>query len=191
MAYLSGGGMTRLADKWSVSAVLGAVRLMGIPMLAAAVALAVPHGSPTQVKLPPAAPRHVTAAPAEPARAGAPHARPARHRATIVGEWEFGNGLFTFYRTATAFTDKVALQRPSVFCPDVNDQAGQMVLHRRPHSLVYTGTWQWFYISNCKFAGYGPLTIQVWPAGEKATFVSAPPAGLHGRTNTFTLYRVS
>ena len=182
--------MTRLADKWSVSAVLGAVRVMGIPMLAAAVVLAVPHGTSTHVKLVPAEPRHVTAAHAKPAGAGVPHARPARHRPTIVGEWEFGNGLFVFYRTATTFTDKVALQRPSVFCPNVNDQDGQIVLHRRPHSLVYTGTWQWFYISSCKFAGYGPLTIQVWPAGEKATFVSAPPPGLHGPTNTFTLYRV-
>jgi hypothetical protein len=181
--------MTRLADKWSVSAVLGAVRLMGIPMLAAAVALAVPHGRSTHVKLPSAESR-VTAAHAKPGRALARYARPARHRPTIVGEWEFGNGFFIFYRTTTTFTDKVALQRPSVFCPNVNDQDGQMVLHRRPHSLVYTGTWQWFYTSSCKFAGYGPLTIQVWPAGEKATFVSAPPPGLHGTTNTFTLYRV-
>lgn len=176
--------MTRLPDKWSVNAVLGAVRL-GIPVLAVAVALTVAHGRPTHANLPSANPRHVTAAHAKPAQT-----KRAWHRPTIVGEWEFGNGFFIFYRTRATFTDKVALQRPSVFCPNVNDQDGQIVLHRQPHSLVYTGTWQWFYTFNCKFAGYGPLTITVWPKGDKATFVSAPPPGLHGPTNAFILCRV-
>lgn len=157
---------------------LGAARLLGTPMVVAVVALAVPHATPAH-------------APAKPARTWAPHVRPAWHRPTIVGEWQFGNGFFVFYRTrAKTFSDKVVLQRPSAFCPEVNDQDGQIVLHHKPRSRVYTGTWQWFYTSNCKFAGYGPLTIKVWRAGDIATFVSAPPPGLTGTTNIFTLYRV-
>ena len=151
---------------------LGTIRLLGVPMLAAAVALAVPHARPA----------HGRPAPRPP--------RPAWHRPTIVGKWELGNGLFVFYRTSNAYTDKVVMRRPSAFCPSVNDQDGQIVLHREPRSLVYTGTWQWFYTSTCKFAGYGPLTITVWRSGDRATFVSAPPPGLHGTTNTFLLDRV-
>lgn len=161
---------------------LGAVRLLGIPMLAVGVVLAVPHTSPRHA--PPQASAH-----AKPAHVGASHARPAWHRPTIVGEWEFGNGFFIFYRRGKVFTDKVVLQRPSAFCPDVNDHDGQIVLHHKPHSRVYTGTWQWFFVSNCKVAGYGPLMIKVWLTNDRATFVSAPPPGLHGTTNIFTLHR--
>lgn len=165
---------------------LGAVRLLGIPMLAAAVVLAVPHSGPRHA--PAHAPQHTPAHP-EPSHTGASRDRPAWHRPTIVGEWEFGNGFFIFYRRGKILTDKVVLQRPSAFCPSVNDQDGQIVLHHKPRSRVYTGTWQWFYVSNCKFAGYGPLTIKVWLTNDKATFISAPPPGLHGTRNIFTLRR--
>lgn len=168
--------------KWSVSAVLGAVRLLGVPMLAAAVAVSAPHGPRPGVP-----PKH--------ARLTVRHKHAASGRAgrTIAGEWSFANGILRFYRTrarnAETYTDQVIRQRPSVFCPHVNDQAGQMVLHRVKKSRVFTGTWQWFYTSNCQFAGYGSVTITVWWSDQTAIFVSNPPPGLPGPSTTFVLQR--
>jgi len=143
-------------------------------MLAAAVAVSAPHGT----KLAP-----------DPI-----HAKPASERRTIAGEWSFANGVVLFYRTraknAETYTDQVVMQRPSVFCPQVNDQAGQIVLHRVKRSRLFTGTWQWFYTSNCTFAGYGRVTIRVWWSDQTAIFVSYPPPGLDGPSTTFVLERL-
>jgi hypothetical protein len=162
----------------------GVARLFGVPMLAAAVVVSAPHGAKP-------VPKHKHAKPVRKHR----HATSAAERHTIAGEWTFANGALLFYRTraknAETYTDKVIMQRPSVFCPQVNDQAGQFVLHRVKHSRVFTGTWQWFYPSNCKFAGYGPVTITMWPAGQVAIFVSKPPPGLQGPSTTFVLHRIN
>jgi hypothetical protein len=77
-----------------------------------------------------------------------------------------------------------------VFCPKVNDQDGQMVLHHKGHSRVYTGTWQWFYPSNCQPAGFGQVSITVWWNNDIAVFTSAPPKGLAGPTSNFQIARV-
>lgn len=162
---------------------LGAVRLFGGPMLAAAVAVSAPHGPK----------------PAEhPNHAGSvlkhKHATSAAAGRTIAGEWSFANGILRFYRTrdrnAETYTDQVIMQRPSVFCPNVNDQNGQIVLTRVKHSRIFTGVWLWFYTSNCKFAGYGPVTITVWWDNQTAYFVSKPPPGLTGPSTTFVLQRI-
>lgn len=168
-----------------------AARLFGVPILIAGIALAT-IGSHTKQP------------------AGAQSKRPAKthsshtsgspgHRAprlgggspTIVGSWDLANGIFEFQRSGAAntFTDVVIRQRPGVFCPGVNDQDDQMVLHHA-RGPVYTGTWAWYYVDTCKFAGYGALTVTVWSDGERATFVADPPDGLPGSSHMFYIDRV-
>jgi hypothetical protein len=112
-------------------------------------------------------------------------------RDTIAGKWNIANGVFVFYRTKAknTFTDKVIEQRPGVFCPRVNDRSGQMVLHHR-RGDVYTGTWTWYYVANCKFAGYGRLTVTLWWQHRRATFFSTPPAGLRATPPMFYIDRL-
>lgn len=156
-------------------------RLFGAPVLIAALALGATGSHATQ-----------------PVRAGlgvqqAPrsHPMPTSVPRTIVGSWDLANGIFEFNRTGrgNTFADVVIRQRPGVFCPKINDQDDQMVLHRARHR-IYTGTWAWFYVGTCKFAGYGALTVTLWWDGERATFVADPPEGLAGLSHTFYMSRV-
>ena len=116
---------------------------------------------------------------------------------TIAGTWSIANGVFEFRRTGDTFTDVVISQRPGVFCPKINDQNGQMVLHQRKAlghdgSRVYTGTWMWYYVGSCRFAGFGRLTVTLWWAGNRGVFVANPPGGLPGgSSHTFFINRVS
>jgi hypothetical protein len=109
-----------------------------------------------------------------------------------MGSWDLANGIFEFNRIGTGrtFADVVVRQRPGVFCPKINDQDHQMVL-RHARGRIYTGTWAWFYVDTCEFAGYGALTVTVWWDGERATFVADPPKGLPGLSHTFYMDRVN
>jgi hypothetical protein len=171
-----------------------AARLFGVPVLVAAVALTVigsrafqPSGAQSEraTKL------HSTRAAKPRGQRPKSHPSPDGGSHTIAGAWDVANGIFEFQRTGAAntFTDVVIRQRPGVFCPRTNDQNGQMVLH---HALgrVYTGTWAWYYVDTCKFAGYGPLSVRLWWDGHRATFVAGPPTGLPGSSYTFLIDRV-
>jgi hypothetical protein len=131
-----------------------------------------------------------------------PHDRLARPAATtaiprtIAGNWSFlfGNFSFDWIKARDGYTDRVIQQRLGVFCPQVNDQDGQIVLHRVPDRTskdpMYTGTWKWFYTGSCKFAGYGGISITLWRTGDIATVVAEPPAAVKARGDTFRITRL-
>jgi hypothetical protein len=129
---------------------------------------------------PPAAPSHPVAQPPVPR--------------TIAGSWSILFGQFDFVRTASqgTFTDRVIDQRLGVFCPKVNDQNGQFVLHRdRRNWRVYTGTWEWFNPSTCKPAGYGRVSVLLWRYKPYAFFTAYPPPGARGSADEFRINRTS
>jgi hypothetical protein len=188
-----------------------AARVFGVPVMVAAVALAAigSHAKQPVLSRSQRASEHVSrhtvrhvsrprstrAARHGATRAPRSHPSPESAARTIVGTWDVANGIFEFHRAAApdTFTDTVIARRPGVFCSAVNDHDDQMVLHRAggPDSRVYTGTWAWFYVDTCKFAGYGRLTVTVWWAGKRATFVADPPAGLRGSSHMFYIDRLS
>src|SRR5580658_5470456 len=160
----------------------GVARWIGSPGLAAMLALPLMWSAtpPAHVR-----PAHVRPAHSAAGKQAVPH--------TIAGSWSFLFGTFDFVRTGTlsTYTDKVIAQRPGVFCPKVNDQNGQIVLHQNKANnwRVYTGTWQWFYPRTCKFAGYGRVTVILRTARPGAFFISYPPTGDLGTANVLTLTR--
>ena len=112
---------------------------------------------------------------------------------TIAGKWSILFGKFEFVRTRTPgeYTDRVLKRRLGVFCSDVNDRNGQIVLHvSKKNWTRYTGTWQWFYPNSCRFAGYGRVTVQLWRARPYAFFTAYPPVGIRGTPDTFRIARV-
>jgi len=112
---------------------------------------------------------------------------------TIAGSWSFLFGRFEFVQTSApgTFTDRVITQRLGVFCPKVNDQNGQIILHQdKKRRQVYTGTWQWFYPSTCKFAGDGLVSVTLWRARPYAFFTAYPPPGFKGSADTFRIERI-
>jgi len=111
---------------------------------------------------------------------------------TIAGTWSFLFGTFQFHpgKGKGTFTDTVLTQRLGVFCPLVNDQDGQIVLHRVA-SAVYTGTWQWFSPQTCQPAGVGQITITLWRHKPEAFVVSEPPPGARGISFTFRIQHLS
>jgi hypothetical protein len=122
------------------------------------------------------------------------HAHPAGSSGpSLVGSWTIFGGVFRFVKTGrNTYRDQVIKQRPGVFCPRVNDQNGQIVLHRlHRHGRYYAGTWQWFYSDNCKPAGFGPVTFILWRAGTIGVFTADPPAGKDGAPITTTVNRVA
>jgi hypothetical protein len=130
-------------------------------------------------------------APAQESRA----ARPAPQ--TIAGTWSFLFGTFQFHPVHhghghghKTFTDTVLTQRLGVFCRQVNDQDGQIVVHRVA-SGVYTGTWQWFSPQTCQPAGTGQITITLWRHKPEAFVVSDPPVGARGISFTFRIQHLS
>ena len=171
-----------------------AARLFGLPVVVAALAVAAFGAHTTQ----PSETHSKRTTKPHPARAPKSRIhRPSRVSSngaarTIAGTWYVANGIFEFRRAAAenTFTDVVISQRPGVFCPRVNDQNGQMVLHHA-HGRVYVGTWAWYYVNTCKFAGYGQLTVTLWWDGHRATFVAESPEGLPGSSHTFLITRLS
>ncbi len=112
---------------------------------------------------------------------------------TIAGRWSFLLGDFDFKRTGApaTYTDQVIAKRLGVFCPKVNDRDGQVVLHSDKNDWrVYTGTWQWYYPSTCKFAGYGRLTVTLWQTRPYAYVTAYPPKGIRNAPDTFRIERV-
>jgi hypothetical protein len=116
---------------------------------------------------------------------------PDTARPSLTGAWGFQGGIFKFARNKRGqFVDTVVKQRAGVFCPNVNDKNGQIVLTQQKNPLVYKGTWKWFYTGSCAFAGNGPTAITVARSGKTAVVVSTPPAGLGGSVETFTITRL-
>jgi hypothetical protein len=112
---------------------------------------------------------------------------------TIAGTWSFLFGKFKFVPTAAPgeYTDKVIARRLGVFCSDVNDKNGQIVLHQDKNNWrVYTGTWQWFYPQSCQFAGYGRVTVRLWSTHPYAFFIAYPPKGMRGSRDEFRISRL-
>ena len=113
---------------------------------------------------------------------------------TVAGRWSFLLGDFEFAKTGVpgTFTDRVIDQRLGVFCPKVNDRDGQIVLRgKKDDWRVYTGTWQWFYPSSCKFAGYGRITVTLWQTRPYAYVTAYPPKGIRNAPDTFLIERIS
>ena len=112
---------------------------------------------------------------------------------TIAGTWSILFGKFDFVKTGTpgTYTDHVIKRRLGVFCSKVNDHNGQIVLHvDKKDRTKYTGTWQWFYPSSCRFAGYGRVTVRLWKAKPDAFFTAYPPKGIRGTPDRFRIERV-
>ena len=165
-----------------------AARLFALPVVAAAVAVAAFGAHTTHHPRP-----HRTSAPKSGVhRVPASKASKDGAARTIAGTWYVADGIFEFRRGAgNTFTDVVISQRPGVFCPRVNDQNGQMVLHQaHAHGRVYVGTWAWYYVNTCKFAGYGQLTVTLWWDGDRATFVAESPEGLPRSSHIFLINRI-
>jgi len=117
--------------------------------------------------------------------------QPATARPSLAGSWNVQGGVFKFAKNKHGqFTDTVVKQRTGVFCPNVNDKNGQIVLtQNKQHPLEYKGTWKWFYDS-CSFAGNGPTTITLSASGKSARLVTDPPRGFGGSGEEFTITRV-
>jgi hypothetical protein len=133
---------------------------------------------------------------ASPTAHGHPVTQPPVPR-TILGSWSILFGRFDFVRTGTpgTYTDHVIAKRLGVFCAKVNDRNGQIVLHRDNRRnqndwTEYTGTWQWFQPSTCKFVGYGRVTVTLWRARPYAYFTAYPPVGIRGASDTMRIERV-
>ena len=76
-----------------------------------------------------------------------------RRHPSLAGTWSLFGGEFKFSRTGVGtISDTVIAQRIGVFCPNVNDQDGQLVL-RLVDKMDYVGTWQWFNPKTCQSAG--------------------------------------
>jgi|HubBroStandDraft_5_1064220.scaffolds.fasta_scaffold347910_2 hypothetical protein len=116
---------------------------------------------------------------------------PATAVPSLTGTWNFSGGIFKFAKEKNGrFTDTVVKQRPGVFCPNVNDKNGQIVLTKQKRNpREYKGTWKWFYTGSCVFAGNGPITITLSASGGTARLVSDPPSGLGGSIEVFTITR--
>lgn len=116
---------------------------------------------------------------------------PATARPSLAGTWNVQGGVFKFSENRKGqFVDTVVKQRPGVFCPNINDKNGQIVVTRQAKNpLEYKGTWQWFYTS-CSFAGIGPTTITLSKSGGTAVLVSDPPKGVGGSVEEFTIKRM-
>jgi hypothetical protein len=113
-----------------------------------------------------------------------------RSHPSIAGTWSLFGGEFKFSRTGVqTISDTVIAQRIGVFCPTVNDQAGQIVL-RLVDKLDFVGTWQWFNPKTCQSAGYGMVKITVWRDKLRATFTAYPPVGQPGPPDTTMMERV-
>jgi hypothetical protein len=117
---------------------------------------------------------------------------PATARPSLAGTWNVQGGVFKFAENNKGqFVDTVVKQRPGVFCPNVNDKSGQIVLtQQKAHPLEYKGTWKWFF-ATCSFAGLGPTTITLSASGGTAVLVSDPPGGVNGSVEQFTIKRIS
>jgi hypothetical protein len=117
---------------------------------------------------------------------------PATAKPSLAGTWNFQGGTFKFAKNKKGrFVDAVLKQRPGVFCPNVNDKSGQIVLTQQAkHPLEYKGTWKWFISGSCAFVGNGPTTITLSGSGRTAVLVSDPPSGLGGSVETFTITRI-
>jgi hypothetical protein len=112
---------------------------------------------------------------------------------TIAGRWSILFGDFDFVKTSTPgkYTDHVITRRLGVFCSKVNDHSGQIVLHQDKNNwTIYTGTWEWFYPSSCKSAGYGLVTVRLWQAKPYAFFAAYPPKGIKATPDLFRIERI-
>jgi hypothetical protein len=113
-----------------------------------------------------------------------------RSRPSLAGTWSLFGGEFKFSRTGVqTISDTVIAQRIGVFCPEVNDQDGQLVL-RLVDKMDYVGTWQWFNPKTCQSAGYGMVKIMVWRDKMTATFTAYPPSGEPGPPDTTMMQRL-
>jgi hypothetical protein len=115
----------------------------------------------------------------------------AAERSTIVGRWSFLFGTLAFYKNARGtYTDEVTRHPPGLVCSAVNDQDGQIVLRQSgKDGRLYTGTWMWFNPANCKFAGYGQITVQLWRALPFAFVTAYPPPGYGNAPESFRITR--
>jgi hypothetical protein len=112
---------------------------------------------------------------------------------SIAGTWSLLFGRFEFVPAGAPgrFTDRVITRRLGVFCSDVNDKNGQIVLYQDKNNWrVYTGTWQWFYPQSCQFAGYGLVTVTLWRTHPYAFFTAYPPKGFRGSPDLFRIERL-
>ena len=118
---------------------------------------------------------------------------PATAVPSLAGTWSFQGGIFKFAKEKNGeFTDTVVKQRTGVFCANVNDKNGQIVVTRQKQNpREYKGLWKWFWASSCAFAGNGPITITLSASGSSARLVSDPPSGVGGSIEVFTIKRVS
>lgn len=163
----------------------GTARWVGSSGLAAVLALplfwvSAPQAHARHPHKPPAISHHAAGA-----------AAAAADRAAIVGQWSFLFGTLAFYKDAQGtYTDEVIRHRPGLVCSAVNDQDGQIVLRQSPkHARLYTGTWRWFNPANCKFAGYGAITVRLWRSRPFAFVTAYPPRGYDNAPESFRITR--
>jgi hypothetical protein len=127
-----------------------------------------------------------------PAAADAATHQPATAKPSLAGTWNVQGGIFKFAKNKKGqFVDTVVKQRPGVFCSNVNDKSGQIVLTQQAKKpLEYKGTWKWFISGSCAFVGNGPTTITLSGSGRTAVLVSDAPPGEGSSVEEFTITRI-
>jgi hypothetical protein len=117
-------------------------------------------------------------------------AAPAGAAEPIEGRWSMGGGVVELRPAGDGFESRWIRQRPTIDCPKLDDQDGDMRLEGSGRR--YSGTWRWVLKrrdGSCESAGRGPMQVAVSEDGSRATLEADAPRG-YSDHETHTLRRV-